>query len=44
MNYEDDNPWCLTDDEIYDNEEDKIHHQTLEDQLREVGMSIHDFI
>ena len=41
---EEDNPYDFSDDELYPQEEDEVHYQSLEDQLREVGMSIHDFI
>lgn len=30
-------------EELYE-EKEESHYQTLEEQLREVGMSIHDFI
>lgn len=41
---EDDNPYDLSEDEIHPHDEDEVHYQSLEDKLREVGMSIHDFI
>lgn len=41
---EEDNPYDLSEEEMHFHEEDEVHYQSLEDQLREVGMSIHDFI
>lgn len=31
-------------EELYGEKEEEHHYQSLEDKLREVGMSIHDFI
>jgi hypothetical protein len=43
--YEDDNPYDLSEDEIHPHDdEDESYYRSLEDELREVGMSIHDFI
>ena len=44
MYYDEENPYDLSEDEIHSHEEDEIHYQSLEDKLREVGMSIYDFI
>lgn len=41
--YENDNPYDLSENEIH-YEEDEIHYQSLEDKLRDIGMSIYDFI
>lgn len=43
-NNEEDNPYDLSEDEIHLEENEEIYYKTLEDQLREIGMSIHDFI
>ena len=43
FDYED-NPYDLSEDEIHPHEEDEVYCPSLEDNLREVGMSIHDFI
>lgn len=42
--YDKDNPYDLSEEEIHPHEEDEVHYKSLEDELREVGMSIHDFI
>jgi hypothetical protein len=41
---EENNPHDLSEDEIYQQDEDEIYYKSLEDKLREVGMSINDFI
>lgn len=44
MYYDEENPYDLSEDEIHPQEDNEVHYQSFEDKLREVGMSIHDFI
>lgn len=31
-------------EELYEEDEEEFHYRSLEDELRDIGMSIHDFI